>query len=46
MFSGFPKEKRHIWANSKKDGLDHLGYSIVYPTTQFFLFLLTILNQT
>jgi hypothetical protein len=33
MFSGFPKEKKHIWANSRKDGLNHLEYSITYPTT-------------
>jgi len=24
MFSGFPREKKHIWANSRKDGLVHL----------------------
>ncbi len=42
----FSKGKKHIWANSRKDGLDHLGYNIAYPTTQFFLFMLTILNQT
>jgi hypothetical protein len=23
MFYGFPREKKHIWANSKKDGLVH-----------------------
>jgi hypothetical protein len=23
MFYGFPKGKKHIWANSKKDGLVH-----------------------
>jgi hypothetical protein len=45
MFSSFPKEKRQIWANLRKDGLDHLGYNIAYPITQF-LFLLIILNQT
>ncbi len=22
---GFPREKRHIWANLRKDGLVHLG---------------------
>jgi hypothetical protein len=33
MFSGLPREKRNIWANSRKDGLDHLGYIIAYPTT-------------
>jgi hypothetical protein len=37
IFFGFPKEKKHIWANSRKDCLDHLGYSIAYATTQFFL---------
>jgi hypothetical protein len=45
MFSSFLKEKKYIWTNSRKDGFDHLGYNIAYPTTQFFLFLLTILNQ-
>jgi hypothetical protein len=43
MFYGFPREKILIWANSKIDGLAHLGCNIAYPTTQF---LLTILNQT
>jgi hypothetical protein len=46
MLCGFPSEKKHIWANSRKDGLAHSRYNIVYPTTQFFFFLLTILNQT
>jgi hypothetical protein len=46
MFYGFPKKKKHIWANSRKDDLAHLRYNIVYPITLFFLFLLTILNQT
>jgi hypothetical protein len=46
MSYGFPKEKKHIWANSRKDGLVHLGYNIAYPIIHFFLFLLTILNQT
>jgi hypothetical protein len=45
MFYGFPREKIQIWANSRKDGLTHLGHCIVYPITLFFLFLLTILNQ-
>jgi hypothetical protein len=45
MFYGFPKEKRHTWANSGKVGLLHLGYSIAYPIILLFLFLLTILNQ-
>jgi hypothetical protein len=40
MFYGFPKEIKQIWANSKKDGLVHLGYSITYPILLFFLFLL------
>jgi hypothetical protein len=44
MYYGFPKEKKHMWANSRKDGLVHSGYSIVYPI--ILLFLLTILNQT
>jgi hypothetical protein len=42
----FLREEIHTWANSRKDGLDHFGYIIANPTTQFFLFLLTILNQT
>jgi hypothetical protein len=46
MSYGYPKEKKHIWENSRKDGLVHLGYSISYPIILFFLFLLTILNQT
>jgi hypothetical protein len=46
MFYGFPREKNHIWANSKKDGLAHSGYSIAYPITLLFLFMLTILSQT
>jgi hypothetical protein len=46
MFCGFPREKRHAWTNYKKEGLVHSGYNIVYPIIQFFLFLLTILNQT
>jgi hypothetical protein len=45
MSYGFPKEKKHIWANSRKDGLVHSGYNIVYPII-LFLFLLIILNQT
>jgi hypothetical protein len=32
MSYGFPKEKKHIWANSRKDGLVHSGYNITYPT--------------
>ncbi len=32
----FPKWEKHIWANSRKDGLAHSRYNIVYPTTQFF----------
>jgi hypothetical protein len=31
MFYGFPREKKHIWANSRKDGLVHSRYSITYP---------------
>jgi hypothetical protein len=46
MSYGFPKEKKHIWANSRKDGLVHSGYNIAYPIILFFLFMLTILNQT
>jgi hypothetical protein len=33
MFYGFPRGEIHIWANSRKDGLAHLGYKIAYPTT-------------
>jgi hypothetical protein len=29
MFYGFPREKKHIWANSRKDGLVHSRYNIV-----------------
>jgi hypothetical protein len=31
MFYGFPKEKKHIWANSRKGGLVHSGHNIAYP---------------
>jgi hypothetical protein len=31
MSYGFPKEKKHIWANSRKDGLVHSRYSNAYP---------------
>jgi hypothetical protein len=40
----FPKGKKHIWANSRKNGLVHSGYNIVYLIILFFLLLLTILN--
>jgi hypothetical protein len=46
MSYGFLKEKKYVWANSRKEGLVHSRYSIVYPIIFFFLFLLTILNQT
>jgi hypothetical protein len=46
MFYGFLKEKKHILANSRKDGLVHSRYNIAYPIILLFLFLLTILNQT
>jgi hypothetical protein len=46
MFYGFPKEKKHVWKNTKKDGLLHLGYNIAYLIILFVLFMLTILNQT
>jgi hypothetical protein len=46
MSYGFPKEKKHIWANSRKYNLVHLGYNIAYPIMLFFLFILTLLNQT
>jgi hypothetical protein len=42
----FPKDKKHVWENSRKDGLVHLGYNIVYSILLLFLFLLIILNQT
>jgi hypothetical protein len=35
MSYGFPKEKKHIWANSKKYGLVYSWYSIVYPIIYF-----------
>jgi len=36
---GFPKEKKHIRANSRKNGLVHSRYGIAYPIILFFLFL-------
>jgi hypothetical protein len=30
MFCGFPREKGRTWANSRKDGLVHLGYNIIF----------------
>ncbi len=33
MFFGFPREKIHIWANSRKDGLEHSRYNNAYPIT-------------
>jgi hypothetical protein len=45
MSYGFPKEKKYIWENSRKDGLVHSGYRIAYLII-LFLFLLTILNRT
>jgi hypothetical protein len=39
MLYGFPKKRKHIWANPRKDGLVHLGYNIAYPIILFFLFL-------
>jgi hypothetical protein len=44
MSYGFPKEKKHIWADSRKYGLVHSRYSIVFRII-LFLFLLTK-NQT
>jgi len=44
MFYGFLRKKIHTWANSRKDGLVHLRYNIVYPIILLFLFLLTILK--
>jgi hypothetical protein len=37
VFCGFPKEKKHTWANLRKDGLVHSSYNIVYPILLFFL---------
>jgi hypothetical protein len=45
MFRGFPRVKKHTWANLRKDGLTHSGYNIAYLIT-LFLFMLTMLNQT
>jgi len=45
MSYGFAKEKKYIWANSRKKSLVHSGYNIVYPIILVFLILLTILNQ-
>jgi hypothetical protein len=33
MFFSFPRGKKRIWANLRKDGLDHLGHNIAYLTT-------------
>jgi hypothetical protein len=44
MFCDFPREKLHTWVSLRKDGLVHSRYSIAYLTTQFLLFLLTLLN--
>jgi hypothetical protein len=38
MFYGFPREKRHIWVNSRKDGLVHTWYIFTYPIILFLLF--------
>jgi hypothetical protein len=38
IFYGFPREKKYIWANSRKDGLVHSRYNIVYLIIMFFLF--------
>jgi hypothetical protein len=46
MSYGFPREKKYIETNLRKDGFVHLGYNITYPIIMFFLFMLTILNQT
>jgi hypothetical protein len=46
MSYGFLKEKKHIWANSRKDSLVHSKCNIPYPIILLFLFLLIILNQT
>jgi hypothetical protein len=35
MFYGFPREKIHTWANSRKNGLVHSGYNIAYPIILF-----------
>jgi hypothetical protein len=41
----FLKQKKTTWANSRKDGLVHSKYNIIYQIISFFLFLSTILNQ-
>jgi hypothetical protein len=46
MSYSFSKEKKHIWENLRKYGLVYSMYNITYPIILFFLFLLTILNQT
>jgi hypothetical protein len=38
MFYGFLKVKKHIWANSRRDGLVHSGYNTVYPIIFFSCF--------
>jgi hypothetical protein len=38
MFCGFPREKKHTWASSRKDGSVHLGYNITYPIILLLLF--------
>jgi hypothetical protein len=41
----FPKEKKHIWANFRKDGLVHLRYNIAYRIiTTIYVFLISINN--
>jgi hypothetical protein len=34
---GFPKEKKHIWENSRKDDLVHSWYNIAYLIILLFL---------
>jgi hypothetical protein len=38
MFYGFPKEKKHIWENSRKDGLVHSRCNITYLINYNFFF--------
>jgi hypothetical protein len=30
LFNGFQKGINHIWGNSTKNGLDHIGYNMCY----------------
>jgi hypothetical protein len=45
MSYGFPKEKEHVWENSRKDGLVHFECNIFYPIIFLFLFLFVENNK-